>query len=487
MPTFFQPAYAAPGISAEELDRYHRGKNSPLAGQGQTLVESGRQWNVDPRLVVAIAGAESTFGTRVCAEYNAWNWFYKDTANCSANAFSSWQEGIERVTRGLRQLYLDHGRTTIPKIAEIYTTTERETWIHNVTLFYQAELGGDPNDLTFQESLEPSPAPIERDRKIVLIAGVMSYNLPSDPAAVNGWAAIRSAIQHDSSLGSQLQDEDFLYFSYSGFYVQGSSRFSMPFYKKEDTFPSPSNVPSSLSHTVPFEALLLDNLIDEFPESEFDLIGHSLGGVIATYWAATQEDADKLKRVRTIITLGSPLKGMRKWWYGAIAPDVLDLEPDSELVQTLQKTPAKVRVFTIRTEDDQWVDVDDATLMGVWRDLRGKFGDHSQIKAHPQVKAVIVHALSERRVPPLPPDLIERIRQALARLIENLRRRLEEIVEDWQGRMEREVGKAIQRFLEDLGRELERAVQETCGGPAALLVGACALIFAKSRQSGRKR
>ena len=159
---FFHPAYAAPGITAEELDRYLGDKGSPLAGQGQALVESGRQWNVDPRLVVAIAGAESTFGTRVCAEYNAWNWFYKDTTNCSANAFSSWQEGIERVTRGLRQLYLDGGRTTIPKIAEIYTTTEREIWIRNVTQFYQFELGGDPNDLTFAEPSQlPSPAPAE--------------------------------------------------------------------------------------------------------------------------------------------------------------------------------------------------------------------------------------------------------------------------------------------------------------------------------------
>jgi len=315
----------------------------------------------------------------------------------------------------------------------------------------------------------------------------MSYNLPSDPAAVNGWAPIRSAIQHDPSFGWQLHDEDFLYFSYSGVYTEGPSRFSMPFYRKEDTFPGPSNAPSPLSHTVPFEAILLDNLIDEFPESEFDLIGHSLGGVIATYWAANQEDTGKLKRVRTIITLGSPLKGMRKWWYGSIAPDVLGLEPGSELVQTLQRAPGKARVFTIRTEDDQWVDVDDATLTGVWHDLEGKFGDHSQIKAHPQVKAAIVQALSEKREPPLPPDLIEQIRQALERLIEDLRRRLEAIMQDWQRRMEQEVDKAITSCLESLARELERAMQETCAGPAALLVGTCAWILAKSQQSGRKR
>jgi vacuolar-type H+-ATPase subunit E/Vma4 len=72
-------------------------------------------------------------------------------------------------------------------------------------------------------------------------------------------------------------------------------------------------------------------------------------------------------------------------------------------------------------------------------------------------------------------------------LIEDLRRKLEEIMEDWQRRMEQEMEKAIQRFLENLERELERAIQEACGGPAALLVGVRALIFATSRQSGRKR
>lgn len=154
-------AHAAPAITAEELDRYLTDKGSPLAGQGQTLMDSGRRWNVDPRLTVAIAGAETTFGTRICAEYNAWNWFYVDTSRCSSNAFDSWEDGIEQVTRGLRRPYLGRGRTTIPAIAEIYTVTERETWIRNVTLFYQAELGGDPNDLTFVEVSASLPRDLE--------------------------------------------------------------------------------------------------------------------------------------------------------------------------------------------------------------------------------------------------------------------------------------------------------------------------------------
>ena len=152
-------AHGAPAITAAQIDDYLRGKSSPLAGQGQALIDSGRTHDVDPRLLIAIAGAESTFGLRVCADYNAWNWFYASTASCSANPFSSWTEGIESVASGLRRLYLDQGRTTIPQIAGIYTATERDIWIRNVTLFYHTELGGDLDDLTFSEEIPLAPGP----------------------------------------------------------------------------------------------------------------------------------------------------------------------------------------------------------------------------------------------------------------------------------------------------------------------------------------
>lgn len=142
-----------------QIDDYLRDEGSPLAGQGEAFVNSGRTHNVDPRLLVAIASAETTFGLNTCAEYNAWNWFYVDTSQCSKNSFSSWAEGIERVAAGLRRLYLNQGRTTIPQIVEIYTTTERDIWIANVPLFYHDELGGDLSDLTFSGNGGPTATP----------------------------------------------------------------------------------------------------------------------------------------------------------------------------------------------------------------------------------------------------------------------------------------------------------------------------------------
>lgn len=145
-------AIAAPCISAEKIDEYLTNKSSPLAGYGEIFVKKGREYNIDPRLLVAITGAETSFGRHLCADFNAWNWFYIDPNDCSKNTFNSWEEGIDRVADGLRRLYLDRGLTTIPAIGKKYcgTASGCENWVPNVILFY-TELGGDTEDLTFKE------------------------------------------------------------------------------------------------------------------------------------------------------------------------------------------------------------------------------------------------------------------------------------------------------------------------------------------------
>jgi hypothetical protein len=153
-PTSAPPPDGEPGAGlAAQLDAYLTEKGSPLAGHGKDFVASGQKHNVDPRLIVAIAGAESTFGQRICAEYNAWNWFYNDYNNCPVNSFDSWAEGIESVSRGIGgPNYVGGNATTIEAIAQKYTATERDIWISNVTLFYHDELGGDLSNLHFKES-----------------------------------------------------------------------------------------------------------------------------------------------------------------------------------------------------------------------------------------------------------------------------------------------------------------------------------------------
>ncbi len=111
-------------------------KQSPLAGVGAALSGLARDYDVDPRLVVAIAGAETTFGQHQCAVNNAWNWFHRGT--CPASTFASYQEGAGHVTKFLRLSYLNRGYETIEQIRYKYCTSGCDNWTPLVTSFYNA-------------------------------------------------------------------------------------------------------------------------------------------------------------------------------------------------------------------------------------------------------------------------------------------------------------------------------------------------------------
>jgi hypothetical protein len=140
---------AAP-VSAESIDDYLESKASPLAGHGAEFLESGVKHRVDPRFVVAVAGAESAFGLVTCAPHNAWGW------GCPNNPFRfrSWPEGFDTVMAGLRENYIDEGRTTVGEIHLKYAppaaandpTGLNYAWPDNVARFL-VEQGGNPQHL----------------------------------------------------------------------------------------------------------------------------------------------------------------------------------------------------------------------------------------------------------------------------------------------------------------------------------------------------
>lgn len=139
------------GIFPEDIDLYLACWNSPLEGEGQTFWEAGRANDVDPRLLVALAGAESSFGKAICAPYNAWNWSYNGVCK---SPFDSWSDGIWTVAEGVRRIYLDGGKHTIHKMSDgrrpSYCGEGCGFWIPNVTRFF-ADQGGNPEseDLGF--------------------------------------------------------------------------------------------------------------------------------------------------------------------------------------------------------------------------------------------------------------------------------------------------------------------------------------------------
>jgi len=198
-------------------------KNSPMKGEGEHFVKWGRYFNVDPRFVVAIAGAESSFGKNPCGnQYNAWGW--KPEGICwsgfepgwdpdtNQNAYSDapgftpskgiymetgYEDGIFWITRNLRREYLDKGLNTVEEIGEKWCPEDTANWIENVKQFL-TKLKGNPNDLSFTKAtnktkLEPGAVSIPPDFNIKLpfegeaevTAGYSPFNGSNKHANIN--------------------------------------------------------------------------------------------------------------------------------------------------------------------------------------------------------------------------------------------------------------------------------------------------------------
>src|SRR6476661_7279673 len=67
---------------AAKLDDFLQSQGSPMAGAGASFVSAGRQTGIDPRYLVALSGAESSFGKYVFRPFNPFGWGYA--------TFSSW-------------------------------------------------------------------------------------------------------------------------------------------------------------------------------------------------------------------------------------------------------------------------------------------------------------------------------------------------------------------------------------------------------------
>jgi murein DD-endopeptidase MepM/ murein hydrolase activator NlpD len=129
-------------MNAQQRDRYQRSKGSPLAGQGAAFVRAGRRHRVPAKLLVAITGAESSFGKHLSGSNNPFGWG-------PGIDFGSWGEAIDTVASGLRENYLNAGLRSIPQIGGKYApkgagndpTNLNSHWVTNVQKFF-SELGG---------------------------------------------------------------------------------------------------------------------------------------------------------------------------------------------------------------------------------------------------------------------------------------------------------------------------------------------------------
>ena len=156
-------------IQAKKLDnraviltKYLAKYNSPLQYHAQDFIDAAKTYDLDWKMVVSIAGVESTFGKHIPGGYNGWGWGVYGT---QAIYFESWKDGIYTVSKGLREGYLNKGLTDPYSINRVYAASP--TWGKNVTYFM--------NDLEkFAKEFEAQnlePAKIESNIKIAAVSG----------------------------------------------------------------------------------------------------------------------------------------------------------------------------------------------------------------------------------------------------------------------------------------------------------------------------
>jgi Tol biopolymer transport system component/pimeloyl-ACP methyl ester carboxylesterase len=157
---------------------------------------------------------------------------------------------------------------------------------------------------------QPVPASAPEDRKVIFIQGIDSESgecgedfLPRvqwmvDYLATNSWVSDR--------VPSLDSTEDFFYFSYSDtnaycLGTNGLQDFQQPQYDDDNTCDGVADAANRLN-------TLVGALIYQHPHAKFDIVAHSMGGMVAAYWL--QQHEDRRSRVNSVVTFDSPLRGI---------------------------------------------------------------------------------------------------------------------------------------------------------------------------------
>ena len=118
----------------EEILRQYLVKwESPLEPYTRELVEASGKYNLDFRLLAAIAQQESNLCKKIPeGGHNCWGWGIHSKGTLG---FDSYPEAIETVAKGIREEYLDKGYSTPEEIMAKYTPSSPGSWAFGVNKF----------------------------------------------------------------------------------------------------------------------------------------------------------------------------------------------------------------------------------------------------------------------------------------------------------------------------------------------------------------
>lgn len=108
------------------LQSYLESKRSPLAKNSVDFYLAAAEFDIDPYLLPAISGIESSFGQALIpGSYNPFGW------NGGKSHFSNFREAIYTVASTLRKKYVPSGAISAEKIGRTYASSW-PTWIPKV-------------------------------------------------------------------------------------------------------------------------------------------------------------------------------------------------------------------------------------------------------------------------------------------------------------------------------------------------------------------
>lgn len=120
---------ARPEIIRGYLEYY----KSPLVPHAEFIVETADKYELDFRLITAIAQQESNLCKIIPPNtYNCWGWGIHSRGTLG---FESYEQGIETVSKGLKEEYINKGYLTPEQIMSKYTPMSNGSWARGVNQF----------------------------------------------------------------------------------------------------------------------------------------------------------------------------------------------------------------------------------------------------------------------------------------------------------------------------------------------------------------